>query len=111
MELRLIRKQQRRTGVVVLHWCAFDQPHTLLDLAQRAGLSPFPFLRMFRKVTGVSPHQFLLRVRLNAAALELRGTNTPITEIAYATGFEDLSNFIRTFRAEFDLAPSRYRVR
>ena len=42
--------------------------HTLLALSKQAGLSPFHFLRVFRKVTGVSPHQLLLRMRLHAAA-------------------------------------------
>jgi transcriptional regulator GlxA family with amidase domain len=104
------RDERRVTEIVRLIESTSDQPHALFDLAQRAGLSPFHFLRVFRKVTGVSPHQFLLRLRLNAAALKLRSTNEPITDIAYATGFEDLSNFIRTFRAEFGAAPSHYRA-
>lgn len=109
---QVVARDERRVTEIVRHVeGTFEQPHTLFDLAQRAGLSPFHFLRVFRKVTGVSPHQFLLRVRLNAAALKLRGSNEPITEIAYATGFEDLSNFIRTFRAEFGAAPSHYRAR
>lgn len=107
----MARDERRVTDIVRQLEGTSEQPHALLDLAERAGLSPFHFLRVFRKVTGVSPHQFLLRLRLNAAALRLRRTNEPITEIAYATGFEDLSNFIRTFRAEFGAAPSRYRAR
>jgi AraC-like DNA-binding protein len=107
----IARDERRVTDIVRYVERTSEQPHALFDLAQRAGLSPFHFLRVFRKVTGVSPHQFLLRLRLNAAALKLRSTNEPITDIAYATGFEDLSNFIRTFRAEFGTAPSRYRAR
>jgi AraC family transcriptional regulator len=105
------RDERRVTDVVRLIERTSEQAHTLFDLAQRARLSPFHFLRVFRKVTGVSPHQFLLRLRLNAAALQLRGSNEPITDIAYTAGFADLSNFIRTFRAEFGMAPSRYRAR
>jgi AraC-like DNA-binding protein len=107
----LARDERRVTDIVRQLERTSEEPHALFDLAQRAGLSPFHFLRVFRNVTGVSPHQFLLRLRLNAAALKLRGTTDPITDIAYATGFEDLSNFIRTFRAEFGTAPSRYRTR
>lgn len=69
----------------------------------------YHFLRVFRKVTGVSPHQFLLRMRLHAAARRLRQSSESVTEIAYSVGFEDLSNFVRTFRAEFGTPPSRYR--
>jgi AraC family transcriptional regulator len=105
-------RDERRVAEVVRYVeGTFEQPHSLLDLAKRAGASPFHFLRVFRKVTGVSPHQMLLRLRLNAAALRLRTTDEPVTDIAYAVGFEDLSNFIRSFRAEFGAPPSRYRAR
>jgi len=86
-----------------------EDSHSLLALSKQAGLSPYHFLRVFRKLTGVSPHQLLLRMRLNAAARRLRQGSEPVTDIAYAVGFEDLSNFVRTFRAEFGVSPSRYR--
>ena len=88
-----------------------DEPHALTDLARTAGLSPFHFLRTFKRVTGVTPHQWLLRARLRDAARRLVETRAPITEIALGVGFEDLSNFIRTFRAEFGVSPSSYRGR
>jgi AraC family transcriptional regulator len=104
-------RDERRVAEVVRHIeGTFEQPHALLDLAHHAGLSPFHFLRVFRKIAGVSPHQMLLRLRLNAAALRLRTTHEPVTDIAYAVGFEDLSNFTRTFRTEFGTSPSRYRA-
>jgi AraC family transcriptional regulator len=84
-------------------------PHPLLDLAARAGLSPFHFLRTFQRLTGVTPHQYALRTRLRAAALRLATSSAPITEIAYDSGFADLSNFNRTFRAEFGATPRAYR--
>ena len=43
------------------------------------------------------------------AARRLAATRRPVTEIALDAGFDDLSNFIRTFRAEFGVSPSRYR--
>jgi AraC family transcriptional regulator len=107
---RIVARDERRVSEIVRHIeGTFEHPHTLLNLAERAGLSPYHFLRVFRRVAGVSPHQFLLRLRLNAAALKLRTSHDPITDIAYAVGFDDLSNFIRTFRAEFGVAPSQYR--
>jgi AraC-like DNA-binding protein len=110
-EPRFAARDERRVAEVVRHIeGTFAQPHALLDLAQRAGLSPFHFLRVFRKIAGVSPHQMVLRLRLNAAALKLRTTPESITDIAYSAGFEDLSNFIRTFRTEFGTAPSLYRA-
>jgi AraC-like DNA-binding protein len=104
------RDERRVTEIVRYLEGSFERSHALLDLAQRARLSPFHFLRVFRQVTGVSPHQMLLRLRLNAAAVKLRTTQEPVTGIAYGVGFEDLSNFIRSFRAEFGATPSRYRA-
>jgi AraC-like DNA-binding protein len=85
--------------------------HSVADLARAAGLSPFHFLRTFKRVTGTTPHQWLLRLRLRRAAERLVATRDPITQIALDVGFDDLSNFIRSFRAEFGLSPSRYRGR
>ncbi len=87
-----------------------DQPHTLAELANLAGLSRYHFLRTFRRVTGVTPHQWILRARLREAARRIVSSRQPITEIALDVGFEDLSNFIRGFRAEFGISPRRYRV-
>jgi len=85
--------------------------HTLAGLARRAGLSPFHFLRIFKATTGVTPHQWLLRTRLREAAQRLATSRAPVTQVALDVGFDDLSNFIRSFRAEFGVPPSRYRAR
>lgn len=87
-----------------------DRPHTLSDLAAVAGLSRYHFLRTFKSVVGITPHQWLLRIRLRDAAEQLRATNLPVTQIALNAGFDDLSNFIREFRAEFGIAPRQYRT-
>lgn len=98
---RLVRELESRTV----------EPHSLGEMAESAGLSPYHFLRTFKGVTGVTPHQWLLRARLRWAAGRLAGSRRPVTEIALASGFDDLSNFIRTFRAEFGVSPRQYRAR
>jgi AraC-like DNA-binding protein len=98
---RVLRRLERQS--------AERQP--LSDLARTAGLSPYHFLRVFKGVTGVTPHQWLLRARLREAAHRLATSRAPVTEIALDVGFDDLSNFIRTFRAEYGVPPSRYRGR
>jgi AraC-like DNA-binding protein len=87
------------------------EPHSLSELAESASLSPYHFLRTFKAVTGVTPHQWLLRARLRWAAGRLIDSRRPVTEIALASGFDDLSNFIRTFRAEFGFSPRQFRAR
>jgi AraC-like DNA-binding protein len=83
---------------------------TLRDLAARARLSPFHYLRTFERVTGVTPHQFILRTRLREAATRLAVEPAKIVEIAFDAGFGDLSNFNRAFRAEFGVSPRRFRA-
>jgi AraC family transcriptional regulator len=88
----------------------YDERHTLAELASFARLSRYHFLRTFRDVAGITPHQWILRARLRGAAKRLAASEAPITEIAFDVGFEDLSNFIRSFRAEFGISPRAYRA-
>lgn len=82
---------------------------SLHQLAREAGLSPFHYLRTFRHLTGVTPHQFILRARLREAATRLAQEPTKVIAIALDAGFADVSTFNRSFRAEFGRAPLAYR--
>jgi AraC-like DNA-binding protein len=84
---------------------------SLEQLASVAQMSEFHFLRVFKEVTGVTPHQYVLRSRLREAALRLRTRRDDVLEIALVTGFGDLSNFNQAFRAEFGVSPSQFRLR
>jgi AraC family transcriptional regulator len=81
----------------------------LTALARHAQLSPYHFLRTFRSVAGVTPHQHLLRRRLQRAAIRLNNEPAKIVDIALDCGFGDVSNFNRAFRAEFGLSPRAWR--
>ena len=85
---------------------------SLKDVADHVGLSPFHFLRTFEKLTGITPHQYLRRARLRAAAAALL-THGParIVDVALDAGFGDVSNFNHAFRAEFGVSPTVYRQR
>lgn len=87
----------------------FAEPQNLEHLARLARLSRFHFIRIFREAIGVSPHQFVIGLRLRAAAERLQATDQPVTGIAYDTGFNDLSHFNRTFRRAFGMAPGKWR--
>ena len=84
-------------------------PLNLADLAQEASMSRYHFLRTFRHVVGLTPHQFVLRTRLHTAAVELRRSVRPILDIALDAGFADLSTFNRRFRATMGVTPGTYR--
>ena len=87
-----------------------DAGLTLGRLAREAGLSPYHFLRTFERLTGVTPHQYILRARLREAAMRLVDDPGKVLDIAFDCGFGDVSNFNRAFRAEFGVNPSRYRA-
>lgn len=86
-----------------------EAPHTLAELAAETRLSPWHFLRCFEEITGTTPKQFLLRMRLRKAALALKQNSPKILDIAFDCGFGDVSNFNHAFRREFGVNPNSYR--
>lgn len=77
--------------------------------ARPSGLSQFHFLRVFTRVVGITPHQYLMRARLRRAARLLAATARPVTEIALECGFNDIANFTRAFRRSAGRSPSAFR--
>lgn len=106
-----VAPRDRRRAVAAALWID-ERSHQEIDLestAAETGLSAFHFLRLFRQVLGVTPHQYLLRSRLRHAARLLAEPDLPVTEIALEVGFADLSNFVRTFHRAAGLSPRRFR--
>ena len=106
-----VKTRDRRRAVETATWIEANS-HRPIDLdaaARQAGLSPFHFLRLFSRVLGVTPHQYLVRSRLRHAANLLTGEDITVTDIAYDVGFGDLSNFVRTFHRAAGLSPSAFR--
>lgn len=101
----------RRRAVDAAIWISShsQQDIHLGQAAGRAGLSLFHFLRLFSKVLGVSPHQYLVRSRLRHAARLLAGGEQPVTDVALDVGFADLSNFVRTFHRAAGMSPGAFR--
>ena len=103
--------RDRKRAVDAAHWID-SRAHEGVDLegaARAADLSPFHFLRIFSRVLGVTPHQYLIRSRLRRAARLLAEQDRAITDIALDVGFGDLSNFIRTFQRAAGVSPSAFR--
>ena len=105
------RRDQRRISAVVrrIESDAHDAL-PLLGLAREAQMSPYHFLRSFRSVVGMTPHQFVLHTRLHRAAVELCRSKQDIGAIAFAAGFNDLSSFNRRFRRLTGKTPTAYRA-
>jgi AraC-like DNA-binding protein len=105
--------QDRRRAVRAALWmdAHAHEPIDLEGAARQAGLSAFHFLRLFARVLGVTPHQYLVRARLRHAARLLVDDAQSITDIAYRVGFGDLSNFVRTFHRAAGISPRGFRRR
>ena len=87
----------------------FTDPVALDDLARAACYSRFHFLRLFRAAFADTPHRYLARRRMDAAARLLSTTDLPVTEVCHEVGFHSLGSFSRTFRAATGAPPLAYR--
>lgn len=78
-------------------------------LAALCNLSITHFRKMFRESCNIAPQAYLMRYRIQAAAIMLRETDQRIIDIAFSCGFLSLSSFNRAFAAFFKVAPRKYR--
>jgi AraC family transcriptional regulator len=82
---------------------------SLCEMAQSVGLSNAHFWRMFRESTGETPHQFVLRQRVERAKAMLRAADARVMDVAVACGFKTQQHFARVFRHVCGASPTEYR--
>jgi AraC-like DNA-binding protein len=87
-----------------------NRPVTLAELARRAGYAPQHLNRVFRRALGVTPLQYLARLKLERAAHLLREGDLKISAIAQAVGFDDPYYFSRVFSQHFKKSPAEFRA-
>ena len=85
-----------------------EEPVTADQLADEVHMSKYHFLRKFKKLTGVTPHSFVINKKL-IRACELLSNGEAVSDVWQQTGFGDYSVFLRNFRAAFGVSPARYR--
>lgn len=83
----------------------------ILDLARQCGLSASYFAEAFKRTTGISPHQWLLKRRIERAKSMLLKTNSTLASIALECGFFDQSHFSRVFARQEGCGPKEWRQR
>ena len=86
-----------------------DQRISVELLAGLANLSVCYFVRAFKQSMGVTPHDYLIRQRVERTKQMLSGTDIPLSQIALAAGFADQSHFARRFRQHVGMSPRDYR--
>ena len=82
---------------------------SLASLAEETGYSRAHFLRMFRSATGLTPHQYVLDLRLKRAQECLKQANSRIIDVALSCGFSSQSHMTTAFRRHCELTPGKYR--
>jgi AraC-like DNA-binding protein len=87
----------------------YAEPLDLARLAQVARMSKYHFLRTFRRAVAVTPHQYLLTLRLRRSAARLSAGDEPVLAVACDAGFGDLSTFYAHFRRAFGASPQAHR--
>ena len=85
----------------------FARDLSINELAACAGLSPFHFVRCFRRATGLPPHAWLTQLRLDHARALLGRGRSP-ADAAVAAGFYDQSHLIRHFKRTYGITPGQY---
>jgi AraC family transcriptional regulator len=86
-----------------------EEELTLQEMAQCVGLSTAHFCEAFQKSTGESPHQFLLRQRVERAKEMLSAGEMRVLDVAVACGFKTQQHFARVFRQLCGASPTEYR--
>jgi len=81
----------------------------LAELSALVHMSPFHFARLFKRSTGVPPHVFLVRRRIDEARALLATQTVPVAVIARSVGFQTPSHFTTTFRRFTGMTPTAYR--
>jgi AraC family transcriptional regulator len=103
----LTRKQTRRVFEYIES--SLSEDLTLRELAGIAGLSTQHFARMFKRVVGASPHQYVVERRVERAKAMLRTTEASLAGISLSTGFCGQSHFTSAFRRAVGLTPTEFR--
>jgi len=100
--------KQGLTKVKEYMWDNIQRNITLTELAHVAGMSVFYFARSFKERTKISPHRYLLSMRVQKARI-LLPTERNLAIVAYACGFADQAHFSRVFKSFVGITPGKFR--
>ena len=87
----------------------FERSLSIADLSAMVGTSPLRFLREFTRLTGMTPHAWIMETRLQAARTMIQCSDQPLPQIALDCGFNHQSHMGHVFRKHLGLTPGQYR--
>lgn len=88
----------------------FRENISLEDLASHAGLSQYHFIRIFKKETGFTPHEYIINTRIATAKYLLKNSRLSVKDICFTTGFSCESVFCSAFKRHQGMTPAQYRA-
>jgi AraC-like DNA-binding protein len=103
------REPVRTAAALPYLQCHFHEKIALASVAPMCGMGAFEFSRCFRREQGVTFRDYLMRVRIEAAAHRLRRGDQTVLDVACSVGFNDPSQFARQFRRHMGVTPKVYR--
>lgn len=86
-----------------------DSPLDIDSLARYCSLSRYHFIRVFKRETGYTPHEFIINARIDKAKYYLKSTKMPVKEISVMCGFQNESSFCTCFKKKEGIRPLSYR--
>jgi AraC-like DNA-binding protein len=87
-----------------------DRPLRVAELSRISDISKSHFFALFKRATGETPINFLIRARMHRASIMLCGTSMAVKEVAASLGYSDEFYFSRMFKLFYGLSPSHYRI-
>ena len=106
------RRSESETAEIAIRYINehFSEDLSLEQLAAQVGLSPYYFIRVFRRETGYTPHDYLTSRRMASARYLLKYTELTVKEICFHCGFSGESVFCNAFKKQHGMTPQRYRL-
>lgn len=106
--LRFPPRANIQKAIDYLQNCSYKD-YSLEDAAQKANLSPYHFIRVFRSEVGMTPYKFLIKIKVEAITEKLADRNLSIAEAFSACGIKYNGHFASVFRKTVGMTPSQYR--